>query len=133
MSWLNPTLSGSNFIKYIRYVDKNVNHEKLSYMSSIKQILQIIIGVEPVYPPSLSHISQELAQILNTDNIKEKHLSASSTELHVLYQFDFQVGPSSVELQRNEDFTFVRITKNYNKYFRGPEENETKYEEFLCR
>ena len=38
-----------------------------------------------------------------------------------------------LELQRNEDFTFVRITKNYNKNFRGPEENETKYEEFLCR
>ena len=36
-------------------------------------------------------------------------------------------------LQRNKDFTFERITKNYNKYFRGPNENETKYEEFLCR
>ena len=31
-------------------------------------------------------------------------------------------------MQRNEDFTFYRITKNYNKYFRGPKENETKYE-----
>ena len=33
-----------------------------------------------------------------------------------------------LEMQRNEDFTFDRITKNYNKYFRGPKENETKYE-----
>ena len=37
------------------------------------------------------------------------------------------------KMQRNEDFTFNRITKNYNKYFRGPKENETKYEEILCR
>ena len=32
-------------------------------------------------------------------------------------------------MQQNEDFTFDRITKNYNKYFCGPKENETKYEE----
>ena len=35
-------------------------------------------------------------------------------------------------MQPNEDFTFDRITKNYNKYFHGPKENETKYEEIYA-
>ena len=36
-------------------------------------------------------------------------------------------------MQRNEDFAFDHITKNYNTNFCGPKENETKYEEILCR
>ena len=36
-------------------------------------------------------------------------------------------------MQQNEDFTFDRITKNYNKYIRGPKENEMKYEEMYAK
>ena len=35
-------------------------------------------------------------------------------------------------MKRNEDFTLDRITKNYSKYFRGPKENETNYEEIYA-
>ena len=36
-------------------------------------------------------------------------------------------------MQQNEDFTFDHITKNYNKYFHRPKENETKYEEIYSK
>ena len=57
--------------------------------------------------------------------------TARTVHNFVFFSFEFE----RLELQRNEDFTFDRIMKNYNKYFRGPKENETQYmyEEISCR
>ena len=51
--------------------------------SIVLNLGRIITGVEPVYQQSLSHTSQELAQILNTDIMKEKQPSTLSSELNV--------------------------------------------------